>query len=668
MSLVLVAGFGIFAYSARKRWLVLRAGAPADRLDRIPERLQAVWRYAFAQERMHRYPAAGAAHLAIFVGFLVLLLRTVILWGRGYDEHFHLLVLGADQPLGKAYGLLKDIFVLAVIAGVLVFFYYRLVRRLERMTLSGEGVLILGIILAMMMADLVYDGTNRVREARHTGAVAQWSGWEPAGSTVGLVLAGLPDGSLNALRHAGFWTHSILVLVFLNLLPYSKHFHIITAIPNVFLQNLDPPGHLVKTDDMEGKVERGETLGIARIAQFSWKSMLDFYTCTECGRCTDFCPAANTGKKLSPKHFTLDLRNHVYRNQDALIAAGGDVKEGENGLAKPIVPMIIDPEVVWACTTCRACEQECPVFISYVDKFIDVRRHLVQEQGEFPHDLATAFRGLENAGNPWGLPAQQRREWSEGLKLPRLAEKPEAKYLLWVGCAAAYDERARKIARATAQLLVKAGVNFAVLGEEETCTGDPARRAGNEFLFQIQAQANVEVLNGYGVKRIITICPHCYNTLGNEYGDFGGKYEVVHHSELLARLVAEGRLTPTRRVEAKVVYHDACYLGRYNGVYEQPRDILRRIPGVELVEATENRDRGMCCGAGGAQFFKEEEPGRERVNTARTTQLLNTGATVMASACPFCMRMLTDGLAAKDRTDVKQMDLAEVLWEAVRVE
>jgi Fe-S oxidoreductase len=396
--------------------------------------------------------------------------------------------------------------------------------------------------------------------------------------------------------------------------------------------------------------------------------MLDFYTCTECGRCTDFCPAANTGKKLSPKHFTLDLRNHVYRNQDALIAAGGDVKEGENGLAKPIVPMIIDPEVVWACTTCRACEQECPGFISYVDKFIDVRRHLVQEQGEFPHDLATAFRGLENAGNPWGLPAQQRREWSEGLKLPRLAEKPEAKYLLWVGCAAAYDERARKIARATAQLLVKAGVNFAVLGEEETCTGDPARRAGNEFLFQIQAQANVEVLNGYGVKRIITICPHCYNTLGNEYGDFGGKYEVVHHSELLARLVAEGRLTPTRRVEAKVVYHDACYLGRYNGVYEQPRDILRRIPGVELVEATENRDRGMCCGAGGAQFFKEEEPGRERVNTARTTQLLNTGATVMASACPFCMRMLTDGLAAKDRTDVKQMDLAEVLWEAVRVE
>jgi Fe-S oxidoreductase len=675
MAFVLVAGFGIFAWSAWGRWRLLRVGAPAGRFDRNPERLRSVWRYALAQERMHRYRAAGAAHLLIFLGFLVLLARTLLLWGRGFDEDFNLLILGSHQPVGKVYGLLKDIFVLLVIAGTLVFLYYRVIRRLSRMTLSGEGVLILAIILTMMVADVLYDGAHLARKAKLAGEAAHWTGWEPVGSAAGVALAAadLSPGVLNGLRHAGFWTHSILVVLFLNLLPHSKHFHIITGIPNVFFRNLDPPGRLEPTRDLEGKVERGETLGIARIGQFSWKAMLDFFSCTECGRCTEYCPAARTGKLLSPKHFTMDLRNHLYANQAALIGKtngagageGGDGDANGRGPDTPLVPGVINPQVVWACTTCRACEQECPVLISYVDKFVDIRRHLVQEQGEFPHDVATAFRGLENAGNPWGLAAAARREWAEGLSIPRLSEKPDAEWLLWVGCAAAYDERARKIARATARLLLKAGVDFAILGEEESCTGDPARRAGNEFLYQMQAQANIEVLNGYGVRKILTICPHCYNTLGHEYPDFGGSYEVVHHTELLARLVAEGKLKPHRPVQARVVYHDACYLGRYNGVYEQPRDVLRRIPGVELVEAADSRDRGMCCGAGGAQFFKEEEPGKERVNTARTTQLLATGATVMASACPFCMRMLTDGLAAKDRSDVRQLDLAEVLWESV---
>jgi len=523
-----------------------------------------------------------------------------------------------------------------------------------------------------MASDIIYDGASAVRAAITIGTASEsartvhFDIWEPAGSLTALAIApmDLSDGALNVVRHAGFWTHSLLVLVFLNLLPYSKHFHIITAIPNVYLQSLDPPGKLRTTEDLEGKVEREETLGIARIEQFSWKSMLDFYTCTECGRCTDFCPASNTGKLLSPKQFTIDLRDHLYASDGQLTGSGDGSGKG-NGTQGSLVGGVINPEVVWACTTCRACEQECPVFIGYVDKFIDLRRHLVQESGEMPQELATAFRGLETSGNPWNLPASQRTEWMEGLDVPLISDRPDAQWLLWVGCAPAYDEKARKIARATAQLLNRAGVDYAVLGGDEQCTGDPARRAGNEFLYQMLAQANVEVLSGLEVKRIITICPHCFNTLKHEYGDFGGRFEVVHHSDLLARLVSEGKLQPTKRVDAKIVYHDACYLGRYNDVYESPRQVLSRIPGVTLVEAAESRDRGMCCGAGGAQFFKEEEPGSDRVNYVRTDQLAATGANVVASACPFCMRMLTDGLAARDREDVRQMDIAEVLLESV---
>ena len=711
MILLLLSGFGAFGWSACRRWKLLRIGAPAARFDRIGERLAATWRFAFAQKRMHRYRWAGLAHQFIFLGFVVLLLRSLILFARGFisDPHFGYWLFDAGTTLGNLYALLKDVFAVLVIFGVLVFFYYRVVKRLPRMTLSGEGLVILGIIFVMMVADIAYDGATLALQhsavsiqlsatppsppsqggagGDHSSRITHDSSlslWEPAGSVAAMILDGLSPGALHAVRHLGYWTHVSLVLIFLNLLPYSKHFHIITAVPNVFLQNLDPPGRLEPIRDLEGKVERGETLGVARIEQFTWKGLLDTYTCTECGRCSDNCPATRTGKMLSPKHFMLDLRDHLYSRQEEFLAAsrtphasGGPESSHASTVPAQIdlVGAIINPEVIWACTTCRACEEECPVFISYVDKFIDLRRHLVQEKGEFPGDLQSAFRGMENAGNPWGLSAEDRLAWAKGIDVPLLADKADAEYLFWVGCAPAYDERARKIARATAQLLNRAGVSYAVLGPEETCNGDPARRAGNEFLFQMLAQSNCETLNARNVKKIVTVCPHCFNTLANEYPDFGGKFEVIHHSQLLARLVREGRLNPRGRVQAKVVYHDACYLGRYNGVYDDPRAMLRSIPGVELVEAADSRDRGMCCGAGGAQMFKEEEKGLVRVNIRRTEQLLEAleapnrpnsetakpdGRTI-ASACPFCMRMLTDALGQKDRDDVKQLDIAEVL-------
>jgi len=332
-----------------------------------------------------------------------------------------------------------------------------------------------------------------------------------------------------------------------------------------------------------------------------------------------------------------------------------------------LVGSVIDPEVLWACTSCRACEQECPVFITYVDKIVDMRRYLVQEKAEFPGELQTAFRGLETNANPWNFPSSDRAAWADGLEIKTLAEHPDAEVLFWVGCAPSFDERAKKVTRATVKLLQQAGVDFAILGQEEQCTGDPARRAGNEYLFQMLAAANVEVLNGYDAqkKKILTSCPHCFNTLLNEYPDFGGCYEVVHHTTFLEQLIREGKLTPVKAINQKIAYHDSCYLGRYNEVYDAPREALKAIPGVTLVEPKETRDRGMCCGAGGAQMFKEEEPGDERVNVVRTKQLLDTNPDAISSGCPFCMRMLTDGLASHDKEEIPQLDIAELLLESV---
>jgi Fe-S oxidoreductase len=579
------------------------------------------------------------------------------------------------------------------------------------MTLSTEGLIIIWIIVVMMIADVFYDGASIARHAR-TGDVpgvalaprydpvdsdaletketgyqrepdspltqrpVEFTWYEPAGSLAAMAIQGLSPGALLFVKHLGFWVHVALVLIFLNLLPYSKHFHVITAIPNVYMRSLDPPGRLPPIEDIEGRLEREETLGIKRIDQFSWKSILDFYTCTECGRCTDQCPAASTGKKLSPKHFTLDLRDFLYRHEQALVIAkaagnGSASAEGEPPEHhKDLVDGVIDPEVLWACTTCRACEQECPVLISYVDKIVDMRRYLVQERGEFPNELQTAFRTLEASFNPWGFPAEERAKWAEGLNIKTLAEHPDAEVILWAGCAPSFDDRAKKVTRATAQLMQMAGVDFAILGTEEQCTGDPARRAGNEYLFQMFAQQNIEVLNGYGAdkKKIVTVCPHCYNMLANEYPDFGGHYRVIHHSTLLADLLKQGKLKPSKRIDKRVAFHDSCYLGRYNEIYEEPRTVLRAIPGLRLVEPAQTRDRGMCCGAGGAQMFKEEEEGERRVNAARTQQLLDTNPETIGSACPFCMRMLIDGLADENREDLPQLDIAEILLESVEAE
>jgi Fe-S oxidoreductase len=698
MAALLLVLWGAFAVSAVRRTKLLLTGNATwePRFDRLGERLRCVVRFALVQVKMPNYPLAAAAHYLIFTGFVVLLLRTLVLWGRGFEPGFNLFVLGPEPvlglPLGAIYGWLKDVFGLLVIAGSLVFVYLRVVRREKRMTLSAEGLLILGIITTMMLADLSYDGATLVLQSRaaiecgtaaYCDAVRELTAPlgpprtalglelfpEPGGSLFATLLQGLGSETLVWVARAGFWAHSSLVLIFLNILPYTKHFHIITAVPNVFFGDLTPRGRLrplaPTTEGLMSLVEKateGEDhtaarIGYARIEHFPWKDYLDFYTCTECGRCSDNCPAFITGKLLSPKHFTLDLRNRLY---------------GHNQGPKDLVPELIKPEVLWACTTCRACEEQCPVNITYVDKIVQMRRNLVTIRGEFPSELAKPFEGMETNGNPWNLARVDRGAWTDGLPVKHMSEKPDAEVLFWVGCAASYDDRAKKIARATAGLLLQAGIDFAILAEEETCTGDPARRAGNEYLFSMLAETNAATLNAYkekgGARRVVTTCPHCFNTLKNEYPDFGVKLEVIHHSDFLLGLVAEKKLVPTQGVRGKVAYHDSCYLGRYNDVYESPRAVLASIPGVELVEVKDfNKNRGLCCGAGGAQMWMEEQ-NNNRVNVKRTLQLLDTGAPTVASACPFCMTMLTDGVKSQSKEDaVKTLDIAELLAEACGV-
>lgn len=732
MIALIAIAHAVFAWSAIRRWQLLQIGTGENRFDKLEDRLLAVWNYAFKQEKMDYYQPAGWAHKLIFAGFITLTLRTLVLWGRGIYPSWNLFILGPSQPIGKVYEFAKDLVAILVVLGVSVFFYFRVIRPQKRMTLNKEAILILAIIFTMMVTDMMYDGAALALASRQgefcapgsllatvdqckdittivapyplgTEAHASFSFFpSPAGSAFAAAFKNLPAAALITLAKSGFWIHSTLVLVFLNLLPHSKHFHVITAIPNVFLKSMDPPGRLKPmAENGEKLMERfGEVaemadpgaagFGISRIDQFSWKAILDFYTCTECGRCSDNCPAHRTGKVLSPKHLTLALRDHLYENEAMWTAkemrwGGADpvLPEGEKnaeqkmdeveGSVLPpaftitdLVPNIIHPDVLWACTTCRACEEQCPVMISYVDKIVDMRRNLVLVKNEFPHALAKPFQAMEVNGNPWNLSRMDRSAWSDGLGIPMMSEKPDAEVLYWVGCAASYDDRAKKIARSTAKLLQAAGVDFAILGQEETCTGDPARRAGNEILFTTLAETNAAVLNGYkeqgGAKTVITACPHCFNTIKNEYPDFGASFDVVHHTDFLMGLLAMGKLKPTKPVTGKVVFHDSCYLGRYNGVYESPREILRAIPGVELVEPEYwNKQRGLCCGAGGAQMWMEEQ-NTTRVNVKRTLQLVDTGAKTIASGCPFCMTMLTDGLKSQSLEEkIQQLDVAELL-------
>ena len=650
--LVLLSALALFAYTMSRRiqLLTLGAGAPDDRLDRPWARFMSVLTYGLFQRKMFRDPYAGLYHALIFGGFLVLTVRTLSLVFEGLFPQAGLPFF--PPGFWEGYLLLKDVVLVTTLAGVVLALGRRHVFKKERLDPSFDADLILLLIGFLMVTDLAA-GAARFALLEKAGegtaaraAAAAGAIWEPLTFFLSKQISLLSSVSLQSLYFGAWWGHLFAILVFGNYLPFAKHFHVITALPNLYFAKLDPAGKMA-TFDIE-KAAETERFGVSRIEDFSWKQKLDFYTCTECGRCREICPTHLTGKPLSPKTLTVDLRNTLYAEADDLIdvdsGRGDGTAEARLAARKPLIGGWIDEQAIWACTTCRYCEHACPVGITYIDKITDMRRHLVLEKSEFPKEAQTAFNGMERQGNPWNLAASDRGAWVKDLPFPVLtmAEAAQAggvEVLFWVGCAGSYEERGKKVSVALARLLHEAGVTYAILGSEETCTGDAARRLGNEYLFQTLAQQNVETMNGYGVKRIVTNCPHCFNTLANEYPDFGGKYEVVHGTELVAKLVAEGRVALMETVEQTISFHDPCYLGRHNGVYEAPRDILNAIPGLTVKELPRSRDAGLCCGAGGGRMWLDETLGT-RINQARYAEIQSNGTDAVGVSCPFCMVML----------------------------
>jgi Fe-S oxidoreductase len=640
---LLLVGGAAFLVSVTVRLAPLLALRRVDRVSSPGQRLSALLRFGFGQQRLldpEELPA-GLLHVLLFAAFLVLALRTVTLFGVGFSEAFHLPGLAPGSALGHAYEVVKDVVVVAAMVGAGGFLWRRLVTRPDRLTASWEGTLILGFILGLMVTELCFDRADD------------------------LAALGLTAGGVELFRQGGFWLHLVLLLVFLNFLPHGKHFHIVTALPDVFFRRLPPEARLEKLD-LEAEDAR---FGAATVKDLSWKEGWDVYSCTECGRCQTHCPTYVTGKPLSHKEVNRALRRHLGEVGPDLVALARarDPAAREAALARlPPLTEVIPADTAWACTTCGWCETACPVLIENVPRLVDMRRQAVLVDAVFPDEAARIFKGIETQGNPWGIGSNKRTEWCEDLDIPRAADGGDHEWLFFVGCAGAFDDRQKKVSRAIVRILREAKVSFAILGEEETCTGDAARRLGNEYLFQLQASALTGTLNGHGVKKILVQCPHCLNTLKNELPDFGGHYEVVHHAELIARLVADGRLKPAQAeglAGAAVTYHDPCYLARWNGVVEEPRAALRSA-GLSPKEMPRSGRQGFCCGAGGGRMWLEETLGtrinRNRVDEAVAT--LGEGGGVIATGCPFCLTMVKDGIAdAGQEEKVRAMDVAELV-------
>jgi Fe-S oxidoreductase/uncharacterized membrane protein len=640
----------LFARNAGRLVAYLRLGKPdPERFDDPRARSDDVGTYVLAQARMFRVPASGIMHALIFWGFIVITLGTVELFGRGFWAGFSI-PLASDRPW---FLLSQDLFAGLVLLGVLMAVAIRYGKRPERISQTWDAAVILSLIAFLMLTLLAYVACGLVAAGRSEP-------WQPLSSALAGALRARGITAADATRAAdlSWWLHVLGILGFLNYLPFSKHLHIVAAAPNVYFRSARPRGALSTPN-----LEAAETFGVGRIQDFTWKQLLDTYACTECGRCQSACPAWATHKPLTPKGLIVDLRHHLTHEAGPALLAGTDPYAAGGGAAPlPLAGGVISEEVLWACTTCGGCVQECPVFIEHIDKIVDLRRYLVLTESKFPPEAQTLFTNLERQGNPWGQARQARAEWAAQMGVKTLDQDPHADLVYWVGCAAVYDARNRRIAEAFITSLKAANVRFAVTGPEATCTGDPARRLGNEYLFQQCARENVAALGERKVRRLVTTCPHCFNTLKNEYPAFGGRYEVRHQTEVLEDLIERGFLLPRRPVSEKVTYHDSCYIGRHNGIYDAPRRVLERLPGVEFVEMERSGSRSFCCGAGGGRMFLEEKTGK-RVNVERVEEAVATGADTLCSNCPFCMTMFVDGLKAKEEAavGVKPLDLAELV-------
>jgi Fe-S oxidoreductase len=629
------------------RLMSKQLGKP-PKFGEIPRRIWTTIVNVLFQKAVLQKPVIGIAHTSIFWGFIIISIGTLEQFAMTLYQGASFEFIGHD-----AYEILirsQDFFTAFVLFGVVIASIRRFFVKPKHVGQSSDANYILlftgGLMISIFMMNAFHSLTHPWYEDSYF-----------ISKHIGTLFSGVSEDTAHNLFTVFKWVHMLIVLGFAVYIPGSKHLHIVAAGPNTFLKHLDREKGM-RTINFED-----ETLtqyGIANVEQMSWKDTLDLYSCTECGRCQELCPAWNTDKPLSPKNLIIDIKKNLYANKDKILT-------GKTAEVSHIIDEHVTEDVIWACTSCRACEIACPVFIEHTDKIFDIRRNLVMMESRFPAEVQSVFKNMETNGTPWAFSQGERANWAQGLDVKTMADVGSAEnldVLLWVGCAGAYDERNKSVVKSFVSLLNKAKVKFAILGTEETCTGDSARRIGNEYLFQTLAKANVETLNRYNVKKIVTACPHCFNTLKNEYKEMGGTYEVLHHSQYIGQLIADGKLKPTKERAETITFHDSCYLGRWNNVYEQPRAILSSIPKVELVEMRLNKEKGLCCGAGGGRMWMEEHIGK-RINETRAEQAIETKATTVATGCPFCMTMISDGVKAKENgAHVSVKDIAEIMDQA----
>ena len=660
--IVFALAASLFLYSFWVKIKLIRQGQPdvVKRWDQIPKRIKLVINEVVGHTKHFRDWYAGPMHFFIFYGFVFLFISIICFFWEGLGitreiwekipglAYFAPFIRGETAlPFTEGwawYHILMNIWFAAVLIALGMAFYRRLIIRPERMELTWEALLILTLITGVILTDVMLESA-KIAEGKVlpgaflSGLVAPI--WKGLGANPKIVYA------------VSWWLHAGILLGFLNYLPISKHMHILLSIPNIFMQSLEPKGAIPPIPGLEER----ESWGAHTLGELSWKAAMDGLTCQECGRCQDKCPAWNTKKPLSPKKIHLDIKH--------LLVEEGFVEKGKE--RQPIISeKWTKPEEIWSCTTCRACMTECPVGNEHIPKIMEYRRYLTLMEGALTPEAQTTLQNFEKNSNPWGIGFDQRGAWAEGLDIPTYADGAQAEYCWFVGCAGAFDERYKKVSKNLAHILKKAGVSFAILGVEEGCCGDSVRRLGNEYLFKIMVEQNIETFKRYGIKKIITACPHGFNTLKNEYRQFGYEFsEVWHHSDFILKLIKEGKIKLQNPVDGKVItYHDSCYLGRHNDIYESPREILKAVPGTELKEMKRNYSRSFCCGAGGGLMWMEEHG--ERINVNRVREAIGTGASVIAVACPFCMTMLEDGLKNEGKEEaIKTYDLTEIVARSI---
>ena len=654
MVMAIIVAFGLFFIRVRQLVSLIKAveGKSAVHLDHIAERIKVVFTDVLGQSNVRRKAIPGTAHMLIFFGFLAIQPHSLELMINGVIPAFDL-----SRWIPGLYGVylfVADILAFLVIIGLVYALYRRLVIKPKYLTNGLDARLIIIFTFVIVVSFHFINAFEGVISAREGGF--DYFRYLTVSESTATIFNLLALGPVQ--QRIGFeifyWIHMFTILGFLVYIPGSKHLHLLAAAPNVFLKPLKREKTMFK-DDLEA--EDAESFGLGNVSQLSWKSVLDLYACTECGRCEEQCPADATGKPLSPKRVVSDTKHDLFDQSTAILAKNDTTIEPIIREESPVTG-----DVIWSCTSCRACEDICPVNIQHLDILLETRKYQVLMESAFPPEMQDTFISLENQANPWGFDNDTRAHWCRDMDVALMTDKPDADMLYFVGCAGSFDDRGKKIARAMVRVLQKAGVDFAILGPEESCNGDVARRAGNEYIAQMLIRQNVEILNQYKPKKILTGCPHCYNILKNEYPQFGASYEVMHHTELLQKLFKHGRLKASNGNMAELTIHDSCYLGRWNGIYQAPRELLSSLNGARLIEMPRSKSKGFCCGAGGARMFMEETIGK-RINIERAEEIIAIGAKTVAAACPFCVTMLRDGILDKE-SNVQVKDIVEIIDEA----